>query len=351
VCFVVAAGLVLLPSLERWRRRPVAVSPVPPSPPAPPTTLKPPPRPPKALEPFRRVDLGGHAQLSWGFVDYERRAHQVWCRVDLQAHATEVRRFGYVGEEVQAEIARRMAPLARAAVARLGYGDSVELWAEGSSLRWQVEPLPHMEQVMAAIKSTVDEVWARHRPRIANELYSQRGFLLDDTRTLYVDYAGVAARASPLLEGCAHALAGSGAGYDLGQYLGLFVAFFQEIPYEIPPDSQGNKRTGGFWVPTEVLLGNHGDCDSKSAAFCALWRYLGTPVLIVQLPKHVLVGVAVPPRPGQQWVRMGSRTFVLCEVAGPGRRRPGDRPPVSGHFRYTLVEPTREGFAVTHGAS
>jgi hypothetical protein len=343
VCVVVTAALVVLPSLESWRRRLGASFPAPPSPP--------PARVPKPLKQFQRVDLGRRAQLSWGFVDYEQRTHQVWCGVDLDAHAEEVRKFGYVQEEAQAEVAQRIAPLARAAVEALGYGESVQLWAEGSGLRWQIKPLQQVEQAMTAIKSAVDEVWAREEHRIANEVYSERGFLVDDTNTLHVDYAGVAARASPLLEGCVQVLAGSGAGYDLGQYLGLFVAFLQDIPYELPPGREGSKQTGGFWVPTEVLLGNHGDCDSKSAVFCAMWRYLGTPALIIQLPEHVLVGVAVPPRPGQQWVRMGSHTFVLCEVAGPGRRRPGDRRPVSGHFRYTLVEPTREGFTVTHGQS
>jgi hypothetical protein len=349
------------------RRRPPRLWPPRPQPPPPPQPQPPtpqpepqPPRsqPPRAFEPvpealneFGRVSRGDDEQLTWGFVDYERSIHRVTCDVDRRGHERELRRFGYVPEQVQSEVARRLLPLIEAALEARGYGGKVSMSWEGDELRWRVAPLPDMERAMADIRAIVDEVWASHELRIRAEIYADKGFLIDAEHNLQVAYADLARRASPLLKDCYLSLARSGEGYDLGQYLGLFVAFLQEIPYELPPAEVDGRRTLGFWVPTEVLVGNHGDCDSKSAAFCALWRQLGTPVLIVELPDHVLVGVAVPPRAGQQFVRLGSRTFVLCEVAGPGKLRPGASTRVSGHFRYTLVEPTREGLAVTRGGS
>ena len=112
---------------------------------------------------------------------------------------------------------------------------------------------------------------------------------------------------------------------------------FQEIRYEVPPNEQGGRQTLGFWVPTEVLVNHHGDCDSKAVTFCALWRAFATPMILIVLPHHVLVGVAMPPGPGEQFVRVGNRYYVLCEVAGPGKFAPGTRA-VEGSFRYLAID-------------
>ena len=93
-----------------------------------------------------------------------------------------------------------------------------------------------------------------------------------------------------------------------------------------------------MFVPTEVVVGRHGDCDSKSVTFAALWRNFDTPVILVSLPRHMLVGVAVPPGPGEHFVQVGNRYFVLCEVAGPGKLHPG-REPIPDRFEYILIEP------------
>jgi hypothetical protein len=170
-------------------------------------------------------------------------------------------------------------------------------------------------------------------------LYKERGFILANHR-ISIDYAGVAARSRRALSDCFQALEQAGSGYNQRQFLGLVVAFLQEVRYELPPDVIEGKRTLGFWVPTEVLVNDHGDCDSKSAVFAALWRSLDAPMLFVSLPQHMLVGVEVKPGPGEKYVLVKNRYFVLCEVAGPGKSHPGERE-VSGSFEYVLMEPDR----------
>jgi hypothetical protein len=64
------------------------------------------------------------------------------------------------------------------------------------------------------------------------------------------------------------------------------------------------------------------------------------PLIFVILPDHVLVGVATTPGPGEHFVRIGNRYFVLCEVAGPGKWAPGALA-VQGSYRYEMVMPTR----------
>jgi hypothetical protein len=87
-----------------------------------------------------------------------------------------------------------------------------------------------------------------------------------------------------------------------------------------------------------VLVQGAGDCDSKSAAFCALWRQIPARALLVLVPEHALIAVEGKAGPDQKSIRLGNRTFILCEVAGPGRFRPGETD-VSGSFEYILIEP------------
>jgi hypothetical protein len=170
------------------------------------------------------------------------------------------------------------------------------------------------------------------------DLLARRGLRLEDAR-YEIDHEGLARRGSVPLEDCTRAL---DAVADPGprRQLGAFLAFFQEIPYERPPSEWRGRDTLGFYVPTEVLVGNHGDCDSKSVAFAAMWRHFARPVLLIRVPGHMLVGVEMRPGPRERYVRLGNRYFVLCEVVGPARRHPGASD-ASGWFEYVLIEPLR----------
>ena len=91
-------------------------------------------------------------------------------------------------------------------------------------------------------------------------------------------------------------------------------------------------------MPTAVLVRGAGDCDSKSATFCALWRHLPKRAILILVPGHALVGVEGKPRADEAYVRLGNRYFVLCEVAGPGKIPPGGTS-ISGDFEYVMIEP------------
>ena len=48
----------------------------------------------------------------------------------------------------------------------------------------------------------------------------------------------------------------------LHQFLGLLLAFIQEIRYYVPSLSEKGKVILEFWVPSRILVENFGDCDS-----------------------------------------------------------------------------------------
>ena len=187
------------------------------------------------------------------------------------------------------------------------------------------------------LKAWLDRELPAHDERIRAGIYKRRGLLLKE-RTLSIDYERLIREGTEPLSDCYRALAASGRGSNVRQFMGLLLAFYQELGYEIPPDEEEGRQTLGLRVPTDVLVSGRGDCDSKSVAFASMWRRLPTHLVFIVVPGHALVGVEAPALPDEQTVRVGNRTFVLCEVAGPAKLRPGARS-ISGSFEYVLVEP------------
>lgn len=297
-----------------------------------------------SLREFQRVHENGQYRLSYGFIDHHGKTHRVSCTVSKAAHEHELAGFGYDEEDIKAVLqayldeelrARDLTRYLRATASGLG-GWSYEGQLPGG-LDW-AERERRLAEVQAFVKVLENEF-----PKKRHAVFKERGFLYDKDE-ISIDHAGMVVRSTEHVRDCFRALETSGAGYNERQYLGLFVAFFQEIPYTVPPDRIGTRDVQGFWVPTEVLVNNHGDCDSKSAAFAAMWRNFRSAVLLIDLPDHLLVGVEVRPRAGDKYVLVRNRYFVLGEVAGPGKTRPGETShkvwtQMSGHFGYTMVNP------------
>ena len=295
---------------------------------------------------FRRDETAGRFELGFGFIDHQGRTQYLDCAVSRADWKRENERFGYDETELNAELNRRLAVLADQEMERRGLKGMVKLrmhgaggyeadpaFVEGAEAAEQSRRLAELKVFYAWLDSRFEE----HNEAIQADLFRERGFRVQDNK-YYLDYRSMAVRNTAILSDCFKALAKAGNGYRARQYLGMFTAFMQEIPYELPPDVVGRKKTNGLWVPTEVLVGHHGDCDSKSVAFAALWRNFDSPVALIEVPQHMLVAVEVKPGPGENYVRIGNRYFVLCEVAGPGKSHPGARS-VSGQFKYVLIPP------------
>ena len=300
-----------------------------------------------ALKEFGRQEMGDAYLLSFGFIDYQGRSHRVSCHVARAAYAHEVEGFGYDEKEMEKSLQAYVDDELR----RRDLVGIVTAKASGNG-GWSYEshmppglPLAEMERHLADIQAFI-KIFDDDFPRRCRQLFKERGFLFG--KFIEIDYAGIVRRSTPILRDCFDALEASGTGYNERQYLGLFVAFLQEIPYQLPPDKVGRRDINGFWVPTEVLVGNHGDCDSKSATFAALWSNFLSSVILIEIPDHMMVGVEVRPRAGEKYVLVKNRYYVLGEVAGPGKRRPGDASherwqQVSGHFGYTMVASAQRG--------
>ncbi len=336
-------------------RRPPAPRPTPWPAPEPVPLPEPAPEPEPSTEPaapplpppgsFERTEHGGEYQLTWGFTDHHGEPLSVACRVARDDHEREVARFGYDEHEVAAARAERLRRWARGKLRERGIDDVVRLEVDQEGWQARHEFPPNMDAAAAArldVAARRFYLFMRlHFPdewdAVTDALLRERGLRLENGR-IAIDYAGLAERAAGPLAGCFQALRWAAARGADRRLLEVVLAFLQEIPYEVPPTAPHGRGNLGLYVPTEVLVGNHGDCDSKSVTFAALWRRVDVPLVLVRVPGHMLLGVAVRPGPGERYVRLGNRYFVLCEVAGPAKSRPGHTA-VEGSFEYVLLEP------------
>ena len=93
------------------------------------------------------------------------------------------------------------------------------------------------------------------------------------------------------------------------------LAFTQAIPYQ-----KGRRGAdAGFQHPLALVARNKGDCDGKSALFLALVRaeLPALPLAMVYVPGHALVGVGLPPKPGDRTFQHRGTEYVYAEPVGP----------------------------------
>jgi hypothetical protein len=294
---------------------------------------------------FGRTETAdGRYHLSFGFIDHHGQSVDIRCSVQRADHEHELAAFGYDEHAIDAALDAELLALTRAYLDRQRLSPYLTVRFYGSGgYDWQssfdaiADDAEHA-RVRAGIRRLdqwMDTTLDAARERIHARLLKERGFLLEK-RSISIDYASLAERGTDSLADCARALAEAAATANDRRALGLYLAFVQELPYELPPDRLAGREILGFWVPSEVLVNDHGDCDSKSVAFCALWRTRPQRALIVILPHHALVAVEGKPGPGESYVRLGNRYYLLCEAAGPAKIHPGGEQ-LSGDFHYVEV--------------
>jgi hypothetical protein len=305
-------------------------------------------RPVGTLNQFRRDDEGERLRLTYGFIDYSGRARHVSCEIDKRVYDGDVTSFGYsedelnriVGEGLR-EVFEREAELREVRpYVRFELQDGT-----GYRWRWRVpgglesSAADRLEARLRSLDEWMEQDFPRKKAELIGQYLHERGLRMEG-ETIEIDYQQAVERDTGPLQDCFEALRQAGEGKSDRRLLGTFLSFFQELRYELPPPVERGRHILGFWPPSAVLVQGAGDCDSKSAAFCALWRHRPERAILILVPGHALVGVEGKPRADEAYVRLGNRYFVLCEVAGPGKIPPGGSS-ISGSFEYVMIEPAQ----------
>ena len=101
-------------------------------------------------------------------------------------------------------------------------------------------------------------------------------------------------------------------------YLQLMTSWVQSIPYDSLEDRVASNGSG-FAPPLGLLMQNRGDCDSKAVLTGALVRAFlpSTNIVMVFLPHHALLGVAINAVPEDEKLEVEGETYVLFDPTGP----------------------------------
>lgn len=297
-----------------------------------------------SLNQFQRDEAGGRFRLSYGFTDHHGRGQRVTCTIDKQDYDRDVASFGYFEDERDRTLNERLRERIERRGRELGVLSYFEIEVYGqTSYKWRWRTPagldPEVKSRVESFGQWLDKELPRETEGMLAQYLQERGLQLKGD-LISIDYRQAVLRDTGPLSDCFRALREAGNGDSERRRLGLFLAFFQELRYELPPEVDGGRHTLGFRVPSAVLAQGAGDCDSKAAAFCTLWRHFPQQVILILVPGHALVGVEGKPRADEAYVRLGNRYFVLCEVAGPAKIPPGGHA-ISGSFEYVLIEPMR----------
>jgi hypothetical protein len=103
-------------------------------------------------------------------------------------------------------------------------------------------------------------------------------------------------------------------GYDENQKINLIVSFIQSLPYTSDDVTTGFDEYARY--PIETLVHDGGDCEDTSILASALLDLLGFDVVLINLPGHVAIGVAVDAS-GSYWPHEGTQYFYV-ETTGEG---------------------------------
>ncbi len=317
---------------------------------------------------FIREDEADSAQVTYQWWDYGDDSYSVVFSLARDVIRQSEEEFGYYPAEMDAYVEEGLKPfrvrmirelrafvLNQISKSRYGYYFYIE---DKDALSFQLKMIApatvakEHEKIKAEFKKIVDRL-AKKQARYVKDIQSEdlkfkrrylanRGFRLDGT-DLFVDYAWVIRNNRDRLAPAIESLSRVAQGKSIREFLSILLAFVQSMGYGVPPDAEGDKVILGFWPPPKVLVNNYGDCDSKGAVFASLWTHFERyPLLLIRIPEHMFLGIAIPSYRGPQFTFNGLR-YTLCEVTGPELVPPGFLSGYSrlhlerGRFHYELV--------------
>jgi hypothetical protein len=301
--------------------------------------------PSQVLPTFGRQEDEKNYYLSYGWSDFNGRFHDLSFPLSKTLLSEAEKEFGYFPADLRKHLddsrersKERMIANLREFVEELiqksEYPEHIHIenvTAKSFNIKLSVPPSLHkkVKKVFDKIKNKLAKEQGKHLKRIEKEQEEERKRFLESrgirvyNGKIGVNHRMCASRNKDRIRPIFEIVHKRYASFSLRQFMGLMLAFIQDIRYYIPPVQERGKTILSFWVPPRVLVDNFGDCDSKGVTFASFWaNFQKFPILLVTVPSHFLVGLAIPSFTGEGLVVKGVR-YTLCEVTGPGKMPPG----------------------------
>lgn len=297
---------------------------------------------------FHKTEEQNHYDITYGWENYQGRSFRISFLYPKQFLAESEEEFGYYQQEMDEYINKNLAGIRKEAVAYLRektlklinnseYSDFIfikDSEPEKFNLKLSV-PYSHVneyEKIKAEFSSITQQI-AEEQKKYFRKIERQQRKIKEDFLEMRilrfvgdrigVNYTVCVKKNRPRVKNIMKVMRNNNKDMPLQKFLALMLAFIQEIQFEVPPLKKNNKYIGGFWVPPRVIVDNKGDCDSKGVTFASLWRnFKSFPLIIIKIPDHMLIGVAVPTI-GKNVLVINGLRYTLCEVTGPEKIPPG----------------------------
>lgn len=213
--------------------------------------------------------------------------------------------------------------------------DSIEIQVKGTD-----------ETKVQTILSNLKTVRQQAYDQYLNEHYFQRFTTLFNQPAIKPDHVRYAAESVTSLLSASQAFYEKVAPEsDSRAYFSLILSWLQSIPYDTLEDRTVSNGSG-FAPPISVLMQNLGDCDSKAVLASSMVRAFlpSTKMIIVYLPNHALVGVALTPSDKDRTIEYEGDTYILYDPTGPALIEFGqvsedtERNIVTGRYQVEVVK-------------
>jgi hypothetical protein len=186
----------------------------------------------------------------------------------------------------------------------------LEVTPSSSGFSYSLSGPASAEAAVEDLKRSVPKLYELARVEYARKNYYV-GEMTGDKFVLRPDYSALVKRYVGVSTPIARAL--SRGDRDPRALAVRFLDFIQTIPY-----SREFTNRAEFQTPLGSYTENKGDCDTKSVSLAALLSSVGIPWVIIALPEHMVLGVGISPKLGEQTLRDQGRSYVLVEPAGSG---------------------------------
>lgn len=186
--------------------------------------------------------------------------------------------------------------------------DSIDIQVKGANE-------DKVEAILSDLKAIQQEAYNAY----LDEHYFTRFTTLFNQKAIKPDHTRYAAESvKPLVAASQAFYEKVNAQSDSRAYFSLILSWLQSIPYDTLQDRVVSNGSG-YAPPINVLMQNVGDCDSKAVLASSMVRAFlpSTKMIMVFLPNHALLGIALTPMVGDRTIVHDGETYVLYDPTGP----------------------------------
>jgi len=294
---------------------------------------------------FQKKETPDSYDLTYGWKDFQDQPHHINFLISRQQLTDAEDEFGYYPSELDSYLDRNLEKLNTEMMSHLERytsqllvmskhrryismeaaspkGFSLKLTAPPENYEEAKEEFERIRDKISRERNLYLKKMEKEQKKKRDEYLEKRGFKLIRDK-MGVNYGFCVKNNRPRVKHIVEEMKKGQKRISLHRFLSLMLTFIQEIRYGLPPFIEDDKVILEFWVPPKVLVNNYGDCDSKAVLFASMWtNFERFPFLFIDIPNHLIVGIAIPSVSGEG-VNINGFKYTLLEVAGPDKVPPG----------------------------